>query len=228
MAVARDHLGRDRLDREAQLLRDMLFDARIDVGEGADGAGDRAGRDFLARRDQALLCAIELGIGLRELQAEGRRLGVDAVRAADGRRHLVLERALLQRREQRVDVLDQDVGGAHELHVEAGVEHVGRGHALVHEARLGSDDLGEVRQEGDHVVLGLALDLVDPRDVEGGVLRLVPDGLGRALRHDAEFGQRIGRVRLDLEPDAESGLRLPDGRHFRSGIAGDHGRGFLA
>ncbi len=31
---------------------------------------------------------------------------------------------------------DQDVGGARELDVEAGVEHVGRGHALVHEARL--------------------------------------------------------------------------------------------
>ena len=31
-----------------------------------------------------------------------------------------------------------------ELHVEAGVEHVGRGHALVHEARLGADDLGQM------------------------------------------------------------------------------------
>ena len=30
----------------------------------------------------------------------------------------------------------QKVGGAHELHGEAGVEHVGGGHALVHEARL--------------------------------------------------------------------------------------------
>ena len=32
--------------------RDMRFDARVDVGEGADRAGDRAGRDLLARRDQ--------------------------------------------------------------------------------------------------------------------------------------------------------------------------------
>ena len=75
----------------------------------------------------------------------------------------------LQRGEQRVDVGDQDVGGAHELHGEAGVEHVGRGHALVHEARLGADDLGEMGEEGDDVVLGLALDLVDARDVEGRV-----------------------------------------------------------
>ncbi len=123
--------------------------------------------------------ARELGIGLGELEAEGGRLGMDAVRAADGRRQLVLEGAALERGEQRVDIGDQEVGGAHELHVEAGVEHVRRGHALVHEARLGADDLGEMRQEGDDVVLGLALDLVDARDVEGGVLALRPDRRAR-------------------------------------------------
>ena len=74
--------------------------------------------------------AREFGIGMRELEPERGRLGMDAVRAADGRRHLVLEGAALERGEQLVDVGDQDVGGAHELHVEAGVEHVGRGHAL--------------------------------------------------------------------------------------------------
>ena len=52
VAVARDDLGRDRLDREAHRLGDMLFDARIDVGEGADRAGDGAGRDLLARGDE--------------------------------------------------------------------------------------------------------------------------------------------------------------------------------
>ncbi len=46
VAVARDHLRRDRLDGEAQLLGDMGLDARVDIGEGADGAGDRAGRDL--------------------------------------------------------------------------------------------------------------------------------------------------------------------------------------
>ena len=91
---------------------------------------------------------------------------MDAVAAADGRRHLVLEGAALQRREQRVDVGEEEVGGARELHGEAGVEHVRGGHALVHEARLRPDDLGEVGQEGDDVVLGLALDRVDARDVE--------------------------------------------------------------
>ena len=116
-----------------------------------------------------------------------------------------------------VDVGEQDVGGARELHVEAGVEHVRRGHALVHEARLGADDLGEMGQERDDVVLGLALDLVDAGDVEGRVARLVPDGLGGFLRDDAELGHGVGRMRLDLEPDAETGLRRPRWRPSRGG-----------
>ena len=33
-------------------LRHMRLDRRVDVGEGADRAGDRAGRDLGARRDQ--------------------------------------------------------------------------------------------------------------------------------------------------------------------------------
>ena len=133
--VARDHLRRDRLDFQAELLRHMLLDARIDVGEGADRAGNRAGRNLLARRDEPRAGAREFGIGQRELEPEGRGLGMDAVRAADGRRHLVLEGAPLQRREQRVDVGDEDVAGALKLHREAGVEHVRARHALMDEAR---------------------------------------------------------------------------------------------
>ena len=51
--------------------------------------------------------------------------------------------------EQRVDVGEQDVGRARELDREAGVEHVGGGHALVEEARGFPRALGDVRQEGD-------------------------------------------------------------------------------
>src|SRR5438309_11470978 len=79
-------------------------------------------------------------------------------------------------------------------------------------------------EEGDDVVLGFALDLVDPRDVEGDVAGLGPDGLGGLLGDYAEFGQRVRRMRLDLEPDLEARLRLPDGGHFRAGIAGKHRR----
>ena len=137
VAVARDHLGRHRLGREAELRRHMLFDPRVDVGESADCAGDGAGRDLLARRDQPRAGAGEFGVGQRELEAESGRLGMDAVRAADGRRQLVLVSAAFQRREQRVDIGDQDVARPPQLHGEAGVEHVRTRHALMDEARLG-------------------------------------------------------------------------------------------
>ena len=113
-------------------------------------------------------------------------------------------------------------GGAGELHGEAGVEHVGRGHALVHEARVRPDELGEMGEEGDDVVLGHALDLVDARHVEGDVPGLLPDRLGAFLRDHADLGQRVAGMRLDLEPDAEPRLRLPDLDHRGAGIAGDH------
>src|SRR5829696_5563319 len=90
------------------------------------------------------------------------------------------------------------------------------------EAGLGADDFGQMGQEGDDVMLGLALDLVDPGDVEGGVLGLGPDRPGGFLGDDAKFRLRVRRMRLDLEPDLEAGLRLPDGSHFRTGVAGDH------
>ena len=147
---------------------------------------------------------------------------MDAVGAADGRRVFVFDRAPFERGFELVDVGDEEIGGAHELHVEAGVEHVGRGHALMHEARFRPDDLGEMGEEGDDVVLGLALDLVDARDVELGVLALGPDLRRRLLRDDAELGHGVGGMRLDLEPDAKARLRRPDRRHFGPGVAGDH------
>jgi hypothetical protein len=46
------------------LLGDMFLDRRIDVGEGADRARNRAGGDFGPRVDQPGAAAVELGIGL--------------------------------------------------------------------------------------------------------------------------------------------------------------------
>jgi hypothetical protein len=160
----------------------------------------------------------------REGEAHGRGLGMDAVAATDADGHLVLEGAPLQRGQQRVEIGQQDVGGAGELDVERRVEHVGRGHALMDEARLvRPHDLGQMREEGDHVVLRHRLDLVDAGDVEGRVLR-APDGLGVRLRDRAERGHRVAGMGLDLEPDAELRLGRPDGDHLGAGIAGDHGR----
>src|SRR3546814_8241483 len=90
---------------------------------------------------------------------------------------------------------------------------------LVHEARGFTDMLGDVGEEGDDVVLHLRLDRVDSVDLERAFL---PDRLCGLPRHHAQLGERIGGVRLDLEPDAEFRLRLPDRDHVRAGIAGNH------
>ena len=69
----------------------------------------------------------------------------------------------------------------------------------------------KMRQEGDDVVFRDALDLIDARDIERNIAGLLPD-VGRGFfRYDADLGQRVAGMRLDLEPDAEARLRLPDG-----------------
>ena len=52
----------------------------------------------------------------------------------------------------------------------------------MHEARLRSDDLGEVGEKGNDVVLDLRLDRIDARDIEFGVLAFLPDCLRRLAR----------------------------------------------
>ena len=54
------------------------------------------------------------------------------------------------------------------------------------------------------------------------VLTLLPDFLRRGFGNDSELGHGIGGMRLDLEPDAIAGLRLPDRGHFRPSVARDH------
>ena len=149
---------------------------------------------------------------------------MDAVAAAYAQRVLVLEGAAFQCLEKRVDVVEQQARRAVELNRETGVEHVGRGHALMDEPRLVADMLGEIGQEGDDVVLGLALDFLDARDVDVVDRRLAasPDGLRGLGRHDAEFGERVHGMRLDLEPDAVSRLVAPDIAHPGTAVAWDH------
>jgi hypothetical protein len=101
-----------------------------------------------------------------------------------------------------------------------------RGHALVDETRLfGADMFGEMGEEGDDVMLGDRLDLVDPGDVELDVLGF-PHRVGVLLRDHPELCLGVAGMRLDLEPDAELGGGLPDRGHLGAGIAGDHGSAF--
>ena len=83
VAVARHDLRRDRLGREPEPPSTAGLDLGRVVGERADRAGQLADRDLVARLDQRAPAAAQLGVPARALEAEGDRLGVDAVRAAD-------------------------------------------------------------------------------------------------------------------------------------------------
>ncbi len=229
--VARDDLGRDGLDREAELGGDMLFDFRRHVGEGADRARDCAGRNPVARGGEALAIARELGMGLRELEPEGRRLRVDTVASPDGRREFVLERPTLEHREKLVEVLEEEVRGLFQLHGKRGVEHVAARHPLVKPAPLRPKLLAGPGQEGDHVMPGDRFDRIDRCDIdvaeEVAVIRLADRRC--VLRGDhPDAAHRLGREYLDPPPDPVAVLGAPDGRHFGAGIAGDHGSRRLA
>jgi len=220
--VARNDLRRDRLDRQAHFPGDMRLNRRIDIGEGADRAGDRANGDFLPSGDKAPPRAPELGVMARELDAKGRRLGVDPVAAPDRQGHLVLEGAFFQRGEHAVSAGDEKIARARELHRKTGVEDVRRRHSLMNEARLRPDDFGKMGEERDDVMLDLALDRIDARHVEARAIALRPDRLGGGLRDDAKRGHPVCGVRLDFKPDPEPRFRRPDGDHFLAGVAGDH------
>ena len=73
----------------------MFFNARVDVGKGADSAGNGAGGDFLARGDEAFAATREFRIGFSHFQAKSHGFSVDAMRAADAGRHLEFVSAAL-------------------------------------------------------------------------------------------------------------------------------------
>src|SRR6185437_4286683 len=128
----------------------------------------------------------------------------------------------LQRREQGVDIGDQNIGGAPELHGEASVEHVGTGQSLMHETRVGADELGQMRQKCYDVVFRDALDLVNAGDVEVHMAGLFPDRARAFLGNHANFGQGVAGMRFDLEPDAKPCRGGPHRDHFGPGIARYH------
>ncbi len=219
VAIARDHLCGNWLWMQAQFFRDIFFNEWIDIGKRADGARDRACRDVATGGFQAAAIAIKFGIGLRHFEAKSDRLSVDAVAAANAHRVLVFIGALLDRGEEVIHVLKQEICRADKLHIEASVENIRRGHALVHEAGFVANMFRHIGQKGDHIVFCLALDFVNAVYFEGSAL---PEGLSNAFRDNAEFGLRITGVGLDFKPDLILRVWFPDFSHLGALVAWDH------
>ena len=103
MTVALDDLRGDGRRLEAEARADALFVLRLEVAEGADGAGKLADAHVFGGCLEAGKVALHLGVPVQQLETEGRRLGVDAVSAADGGRVLELDGTTLEHREQSLD-----------------------------------------------------------------------------------------------------------------------------
>ncbi len=231
VAVARDDLRRDRLRDQPEPPGHGLLDPGVDVGEGADGARDRAGGDLLPGPRHALPIAGELGEEAGELEAERRGLGVDAVAPAHRRRELVLEGAAPEGLEEAIEIGQEQVARPRELDGEAGVQQIGGGHAQVQVAGLDPADLLHMGEERDHIVAGDGLDGLDPGRVDQP-LPLAGDPLGQpgdlGPGQPAQLGHRPGGGQLDLEPDPEPRLDREDQSHLGAAVAGDHGRSTVA
>ena len=128
------------------------------------------------------------------------------------------------------DVSKNDVDGLRDLIGKRGIAQVGARHAVVHPAgrlgvslgNLGVDVGTHVREEGNDVVVGDCLNLVDFLLVEGGML----GNPSRLFLGDADLAQlSLGLASRDLNflPNGILVLKLPDGSHFRAGVAIDHG-----
>ena len=163
--------------------------------------------------------ARHFGIEAGEGPAHGGRLGVDAVAAADAD-GVPCAQARFQRRQRGPYRPAECRRRRNKLHVQRGVQHVRRRHALMDKARLvRADMLGQVGQEGDDVVLWSRPRSRRWGDVEFDIPRL-PDGFGISRADDARsVCASQAWASLDFIPDAEFGFGRPDGGHSRTGIA---------
>jgi len=204
----------------ARVLKNSVrLDLRVDVGEGADRAGELAVGDDGEGRLHPLQVPGHLVVPERHLQAEGDRLCVDAVGAPHHRGHPVLVGADLDDPHEPLDVCDDQLARFLEEHGEGGVQYVGGGKPQVDEAGVVADVVGNRGEEGDDVMLYGALDLVDAVHVEAC---LRPDAFHRLLGDPPHLGMRLAGVNLYLQPLAVAVFRFPDTGHFRTAVTFDH------
>ena len=125
MAVARHDLGGHVLTAEPEPLHHPRLDRRRNRGVGADRAGELAEGELLEGVAEPRQVAVGLEGEAGQLQPEGRRLGVDAVGAADAEGVAIVEGAPHQGVAVGGRAVQQDQPGLGDLQPERGVEDVG-------------------------------------------------------------------------------------------------------
>ena len=162
VTVALEDLGRARRRLEAEALARDPLELGIGGGVRPDGAGELADAHPLERARDALPPARELERPAGELEPERRRLGVDAVRAADLERRAVLLGARDDRGEGVVEPGEDELPRFPDLERERGVDDVGGREPVVEPApALVVELLADGVDERGGVVVERRLDLGD-------------------------------------------------------------------
>ena len=120
----------------------------------------------------------------------------------------------------RIEALEDEVGGGTALQGQAGVDDIAAGQAVVEVAALLADRLGDLGDEGDDVVVGRALQLVDALDVDPGPGLDDVDGSGAGCRP-----ARPARASTASSTRSMCSKRLllgPQRRHLGQRVALDH------
>ena len=192
---------------------------RAEVAVRPDRPGDLAGPDLVDGGRQPQPAALDLERPAGELEPERRRLGVDRVGPAHHHRGGFRASPGDEHGQQPVAVEQQPLPGGAQLEREPGIDDVAAGQTEVEVATLGADRFGDLADEGDDVVVGRALDLGDPLDVDPGT-RLER---GEGVRRDLAAGGLGARDReLDAEHRLEPGGVRPDRAHLGERVARDH------
>jgi hypothetical protein len=122
----------------------MFLNARIDLRERAHRARDGAGRDLVTRGDEAR--AERWNSAWKPASFRPNVVGsawMPWLRPMVGVILCSKARFFSAASTRSVSAISRSAARV-QLHRKAGVEHVGRRHALVHEARVGADELGEM------------------------------------------------------------------------------------
>jgi hypothetical protein len=220
VAITLKDLRRRRCRLQTEALAGQSLDLRIDCRIGADGARELADPQPFEGTSNSLAIPVELESPSHELEAEGRRLRVDAVRPAHHQRHAVLLGPLDDNFEGAIDAGEDQLAGLLNLQREGGVENVRRRQAVVEPPPDRAELLGDRVDERGDVMLGAFLDLGDAlRRRRGGPL---PDLGGSLDRNDSHGSPAVERRELDLEQAGEPPLVRPDPGHGRARVPGNH------
>ena len=190
------------------------------MGQGSHGAGKLAHAHILGGAFEALDVSLRLGIPISQLEAEGNWLGVNAVGAANHRDILELPGAAFEHFGKPFEIGSNDGRCLPDEQSLCGIDHVVGSEAPVKPSRLGADDLGNCRGEGDHVVAHLGFDFVNALQVEIGTFA---NGARSILWDHTGLSEGFGGGNFDGQPGAKAIFVTPDAAHVWAGVARDHG-----